>query len=133
MAAAQQKYKLIYFDIKGKAEPIRWMFAYANVPFEDQRIKELPYYVSADPKPEWEALKARTPFGTVPVLEVNGKLLGETQTIARYLAKPLGLSGKDDWEFAQADSIVNYLTSGRNVFCFFLDWLTDWNFASSFD
>jgi len=108
---AAPKYTLVYFDIFGLAEPIRWMFEYARVPFKDHRIPELPYYVSDGPKPEWEALKTKTPFGTVPILEVDGKYLGETMSIVRYLAPHLKLAGKDDWETAQADSLITYLSS----------------------
>lgn len=32
------KYKLTYFDIKALGEPIRMLFSYANVEFEDERI-----------------------------------------------------------------------------------------------
>ena len=32
------KYKLAYFDAKGFAEPIRWILAYHEIPFEDYRI-----------------------------------------------------------------------------------------------
>ncbi len=34
------KYKLYYFNIKGRAEAIRLIFAYADVPFEDYRFKD---------------------------------------------------------------------------------------------
>lgn len=41
------KYKLIYFDVRAVGEPIRLIFAYAKVPYEDKRI----------PFKEWPAIK----------------------------------------------------------------------------
>lgn len=37
------KYKLVYFGIRGLAEPIRWMFRMKNVDFEDERV-DLDYW-----------------------------------------------------------------------------------------
>lgn len=31
-------YKLVYFNIRGLAEPIRWMFRMKNVKFEDEKV-----------------------------------------------------------------------------------------------
>lgn len=40
-------YKLIYFNARGRAEHIRFIFAYAGVEYEDERI----------PKERWPELK----------------------------------------------------------------------------
>lgn len=35
------KYTLKYFNVKGLSEPIRFIFAYADVPFNDVRIEKV--------------------------------------------------------------------------------------------
>ena len=55
--AATPKLKLIYFNIKARAEPTRLALHIAGIPFEDVRIKH----------EEWPALKGSMPLGQVPV------------------------------------------------------------------
>lgn len=45
-----EKYKLTYFNIRGRAEQIRLMFAVAQVPFQDLRIDatEWPSFKSSE-------------------------------------------------------------------------------------
>lgn len=50
------------------------------------------------------------PFGMVPVLEIDGKLVAQSNAIARYLAKQHGLAGKDEWESLQCDVLVDTLS-----------------------
>lgn len=43
------KYKLIYFAEKGRGEPIRWLFAYGNIPYEDYRVSSLDDWAKMKP------------------------------------------------------------------------------------
>lgn len=91
-------YKLTYFPIKALAEPIRFLFSYAGVEFEDVRFD----------RNDWPTkIKPTTPFGQVPVLEVDGKKINQSVAISRYLAKQFKLAGKDDWENLEIDATVD--------------------------
>ena len=93
-------YKLIYFESRGRAEVIRFIFAQAEVQYEDKRVTQ----------EEWAKLKPNTPYGTLPVLEVDGKQLAGTIPIARFLAERFGLAGSNDFENADIDSIQDVAT-----------------------
>lgn len=45
----------------------------------------------------------------LPVLEIDGKAVSQSNAIARYLAQQYGLSGKDEWEALQCDVLVDTL------------------------
>lgn len=48
-----------------------------------------------------------TPWGKVPVLEVDGKVVSETLAICRYLAREAGLAGESNWESLQIDMLAD--------------------------
>ncbi|EGI70566.1 Glutathione S-transferase [Acromyrmex echinatior] len=96
-------YKLIYFPITALAEPIRFLFNYAGIEFEDERFD----------RNDWPKLKPTMPFGKVPVLEVDGKKIDQSTAISRYLAKQCGLAGKNDWESLEIDSTVDTIHDVR--------------------
>ena len=48
-----------------------------------------------------------TPFGKLPVLAYDGKMLCESIAICRFLAKENGLTGSDNWTAAEADMVVD--------------------------
>ncbi len=95
-------YKLIYFDMQGRAETSRFIFAQAGVAYEDCRI--------AYNGEEWKKLKPTTPTGRLPVLEVDGKPLTGSKPINRFLAERFGLAGSNDFENAQLASIVDVMS-----------------------
>jgi len=92
-------YKLTYWNGRGRGELIRLVFHAAGVKFEDVRVD----------KEQWTTLKPTTPFGQMPVLEIDGVKLCQSNTIARYVAKTHHLAGKTELEHAQADMIVDCL------------------------
>jgi len=93
------QYKLIYFNGRGASEPARWCFAYGGTVYEDYRVEFN----------DWPALKPNTPFGQLPVLEVDGRQVAQSLAVTRFVARKNGLTGKDDFEAAQADSFVDYV------------------------
>ncbi|KAK0395161.1 hypothetical protein QR680_001148 [Steinernema hermaphroditum] len=99
------EYKLIYFDIRNLAETARLMFECSGTKYEDVRI-------SAS---EWSELKKSTPFGMLPVLEVNGKPVYESQAINRYLAGILGFGGRNNFENAQLDAVADSFKDFRSA------------------
>ncbi|KAF8374625.1 hypothetical protein PRIPAC_81054 [Pristionchus pacificus] len=107
-------YKLHYFDMHGAAEVSRQLFILSGTPFIDSRIS----------KEQWPLFKETTPFGHLPVLEVDGRPLPQSQAIARYLAKEFGFYGKTPfesaWVDALADQIKDFLTEMRPYFDVFV-------------
>ncbi|VDL66232.1 unnamed protein product, partial [Nippostrongylus brasiliensis] len=55
----------------------------------------------------YQQVFSETPFGLLPVLEVDGKQLSQSNTIARYLARKFGYAGKTPFEEALVDSIAD--------------------------
>jgi len=90
-------YKIIYFNGKGRAELSRLILTAAGEKFEDSRIDF----------GTWGTLKPNTPWGGVPILEVDGKQLAQSNTMARYLARKFKLNGSGDWEEALNDSALD--------------------------
>jgi glutathione S-transferase len=92
------KLVLSYFDFDGgRGEAARLAMHLGGIAFEDQRIAGK----------DWPPLRDKTPFQAMPVLEVDGKVITQSNTINRYLGKLAGLYPKDDWQAAQVDEVMD--------------------------
>jgi len=105
-------YKLTYFDGRGRGEIIRLLFAYQGVDYVDERVA----------RDKWPALKSSTPFGQMPVLEVDGVKLCQSNACGRYLAREFNLAGKTELDQAKADMLVDcFDDSCKPILAFFME------------
>ncbi|XP_022173688.1 glutathione S-transferase-like [Myzus persicae] len=98
-------YKLTYFNFPALAEPIRFLLSYLEIDFEDVRFEG----------EQWPSIKPTMPFGRVPILEIDGKILNQSVAITRYLSKKAGLAGSDDWESLLMDIAVDNVNDLRQA------------------
>ncbi|GMT14032.1 hypothetical protein PFISCL1PPCAC_5329, partial [Pristionchus fissidentatus] len=99
-------YKFYYFPIRGLGEAPRQIFALAGVEFENIGISD----------DTWETFQKKTPFGQMPLLEVDGKQIPQSFAICRYIASQHGLAGKTPFEAAWVDALADQYKDFNNDF-----------------
>ena len=71
-------YRLHYFDLYGRGEPIRMALWYAKIPFDDNRLAYN----------EFAEVKAKMPYGQLPALEFpDGTFLAQSDSILKYIGE----------------------------------------------
>ncbi|KAI6172267.1 Glutathione S-transferase-1 [Aphelenchoides besseyi] len=90
-ATANLQTSTCQFAARGICEMIRMIFVFANESYIDERIT----------KKQWLRIKDQTFFGKLPILEVDGKKIGQCYSITRYLSRKFGLIGTDEWDQAK--------------------------------
>jgi prostaglandin-H2 D-isomerase / glutathione transferase len=90
--------RLIYFDFAGsRGEECRIALHLAGIDFEDVRVKG----------EDWPAMKASTPFGAMPVLEIPGKpALAHSNAILVLIGRQHALHPADAFEAARHESLM---------------------------
>jgi glutathione S-transferase len=92
------KLKLTYFDFDGgRGEPARIALHSAGIEFQDDRVTF----------PQWKERKADTPYGAMPLLEVDGETVAQSNGINRYVGKLAGLYPEDPWQAALCDEVMD--------------------------
>lgn len=89
------KLQLYYFDFLGRAEVARIALELSGVEYEDVRLS----------RDQWAEFKPKTPYGQLPVMTVDGKMLAQSAAISRYCAKLAGLVPSNDLQAALCDEL----------------------------
>ncbi|MDB4930627.1 MAG: hypothetical protein JWM10_3111 [Myxococcaceae bacterium] len=99
------KPRLTYFDMPAsRGEECRLAFTIAGVDFDDHRL----------PREQWPALKPTTPFGALPVLEVEGHPpIGQSNAILAYIGRRYGAHPTDLFEAARHEAVMAHVEDLR--------------------
>lgn len=90
--------KLSYFDFHGgRGEPARLALFIGDIDFEDDRLSFADFFKA----------KSAFPYGALPVLWVDGKVLAQSSGINRYVGKLAGLYPSDPWQQALCDEVMD--------------------------
>ena len=108
--AANPSMELKYFDIRGKGELARIIFALADVEYTDTRFEITPGTFSS---PSFDEAKASGDLvmnlARAPVLVTpGGQVFGQSASIERYLCRKLGFMGETDEEGACIDCVAEH-------------------------
>ena len=96
-----------------RAEVLRVSLFISNIPFEDVRIsrEEFINMIKTGYLPNGK----KVPFHQLPVIEVDGEIIGQTGAIARYCGKISNLYSKDNINAAKIDQVIDAATDITNL------------------
>lgn len=89
---------LYYFAGRGLADQIRWMLAASEVSFTQRVIDTRARFV--------KMAERQLPFGQLPLLQIDGLEIVQSQAIVRYLAERGNLIGKTTTEKVKCEMIA---------------------------
>lgn len=91
------QYRLTYFDMDaGRAEPVRIAFHAAGIAFEDHRISFQ----------EFHEMRSSIRFTCVPVLEIDGQPVTQSNAMCRYVGRMAGLYPEDPLQALYCDEAL---------------------------
>ena len=96
-----------------RAEVLRVSLFIKDIPFEDIRVsrEEFVHLIKTGFLPNGK----KAPFHQLPVIEVDGKIIGQTGAIARYCGKASNLYADDNLKAAKIDQIIDAATDITNL------------------
>lgn len=96
-----------------RAEVLRVSLFIKDIPFEDIRVsrEEFVHLIKTGFLPHGK----KAPFHQLPVIEVDGKIIGQTGAIARYCGKASNLYADNNLKAAKIDQIIDAATDITNL------------------
>ena len=96
-----------------RAEVLRVSLFIKDIPFEDIRVsrEEFVHLIKTGFLPNGK----KAPFHQLPVIEAEGKIIGQTGAIARYCGKASNLYAEDNLKAAKIDQIIDAATDITNL------------------
>ena len=96
-----------------RAEVLRVSLFLKDIPFEDIRVsrEEFVHLIKTGFLPNGK----KAPFHQLPVIEAEGKIIGQTGAIARYCGKASNLYADDNLKAAKIDQIIDAATDITNL------------------
>jgi glutathione S-transferase len=92
------RYKLTYFDFDGgRGEPIRIAFHAAGIAFEDNRLSFA----------QFSEMRQGTRFNSLPVLEIDGAAVTQSNALCRYVGRMAGLYPADALQALYCDEVLD--------------------------
>merc|ERR1711963_8551 len=99
-----------YFDIRGRGEITRLLFAAAKKQLNEVRVQFA----------DWPKLKPTMPFGQLPLLNISGSYYAQSLAIQAYIAKEFGMYPTNNRDALMTDQIAlareDLLTTESKVF-----------------
>jgi len=94
------KFKLTYFDFDGgRGEPIRIALHAANIAFEDVRLTF----------PQFGEIRSKLRFNSLPVAEIDGVTVTQSNALLRYVGKQANLYPSDAKQALYCDEVMDAL------------------------
>jgi len=105
-AGESRQPRLTYFAGWGLAEQCRWVMAASNIEWEQVALSNHEQFMSL--RESGQLL-----FGQLPLLEIDGLRMVQSQAMVRYAARRGGLCGTSPAEEAQVDMIAEAVRDAR--------------------
>jgi glutathione S-transferase len=107
-AGSNGKPRLVYFAGWGLAEQIRWILAATKIEWDQVALSSHDEFVAL------RDVSCALAFGQLPLLEIDGMRLVQSQAMIRHVARRGGLVGRDDAEMVIIDMVGEAVRDARS-------------------